>query len=300
MHLFRGLGKKPQKQAAWPGIARLAQSLGVRRRRVQQLLRQLEASGELVIERGGGCRYNMYHIPPYAAREAVPEHYRMISTGEPHFTAEAKPISPLPRNPVHPKRVGEREKKEEASSLSHEHPAAPVRERLTSIETTPVRPQIGADAPSVLPLWKLQRLGGPAHQALVELGMCQRSEKRSGKADRGGDADVQTTPTPPATSLPLPRSVRRASTVRAAICSTCPARGHRTVDPDASAQGLTCARRLTSAIPQSTLIHTLVVALGRSTVQHTDQSQLNNVYYPQKIMRLWHGGRQGHAEGARR
>lgn len=89
---------------AWPSIAYLAQRLDVTPRRIHQILHELEASGQLIIEHGGGRRTNRYRIP-------LPDD-RMKSTDEMDCTPPLKPIAPHPGNGLHGERVvrGERKK----------------------------------------------------------------------------------------------------------------------------------------------------------------------------------------------
>jgi helix-turn-helix protein len=90
---------------AWPSVTTLAHTLDVTPRRIYQLLHDLESTGYLLIERGGGRRTNHYRIP-------LPDNGGMKSTDEMRFTPPVKWVSPQPCNDLHPERVVKRERKE--------------------------------------------------------------------------------------------------------------------------------------------------------------------------------------------
>jgi helix-turn-helix protein len=91
---------------AWPSVTTLAHTLEVTPRRIYQLLHDLESTGYLSIERGGGRRTNHYRLP-------LPLDGGMKSTDEIDFTAPLQSTSRQPCNPLHPERVVNRERKEE-------------------------------------------------------------------------------------------------------------------------------------------------------------------------------------------
>lgn len=93
-----GIANHHGDEGAWPAIKTLARYANLSERRVQQMIRELEAMGELRIEECKGSGFRQYKTNRYWILTEAPEKTSGVKPaslrGEADFAAGVKPVSP--------------------------------------------------------------------------------------------------------------------------------------------------------------------------------------------------------------